>query len=88
MLEVSSLSIFSTAKAFKRSLFMTDLRYYVFNLLRVEKDFSEEQFVAGVYKNIICPHISKSSLYILYKFSANLKTSDSDIVVRLKKGIF
>jgi len=52
MLEVSSLSIFSTAKALKRSLFMTDLRY-VFNLLRVEKDFSKEQFVAGVHRNIL-----------------------------------
>jgi len=31
---------------------MTDLRY-VFNLLRVEKDLSEEQFVAGVHRNIL-----------------------------------
>jgi len=30
---------------------MTDL--YVFDLLRVEKDLSEEQFVAGIHKNIL-----------------------------------
>jgi len=41
-----------TAKAFKRSLFMTDLRY-VFNFLRVEKDLSEEQFVTDVHRNIL-----------------------------------
>jgi len=62
MLEVNSLSIFSTAKEFKRSLFMTDLRY-IFNLLRVEKDLSEEQFVAGVHRNIVqCPH--KDRLFV------------------------
>lgn len=53
MLEVGSLLIFNTAEVFRRSLFMTDLRY-VFNHLRVEKDLSVEQlFVDGVHKNIL-----------------------------------
>jgi hypothetical protein len=37
--------MFNTAKAFRQSLFLTDLEY-VFILIRVENDLSEEQFVA------------------------------------------
>lgn len=48
--EVSSLSMFNIVKTFRRSLFMTDLKYVVI-LLRVRNYLSEEQFVARIYKN-------------------------------------
>lgn len=46
---------FNTAKAFRRSLFITDLDY-VFIILKVENDPTEEQFVArvGTQKHCEC----------------------------------
>lgn len=49
MLEVSSLSMFNTVKAFRCSLLMTD-QEYIFIFHRVESNLSEEQFVARVHK--------------------------------------